>query len=108
MKKSKLEIRDLAYTDVEWDKGNCRNGKVSTRLFYPPNEDRISSMSALSVCSDCQIKLDCLGYAVYHEPYGVWGGATPKQRARLYPIRIDRRSRYQNPLAFYFDNKPRE
>lgn len=37
-----------------------------------------------SVCTRCPVQFECLEYAIMKpEEYGVWGGATEAQRARL-------------------------
>lgn len=41
---------------------------------------------ARSLCNRCPVKKQCLDYAVSnHEPYGMWGGKSPKQRLKLRP-----------------------
>lgn len=39
---------------------------------------------AQAVCGACPVRLECLRHAMkYPEPWGIWGGLTPPQRAHL-------------------------
>lgn len=38
---------------------------------------------AINICNTCEIKLECLSYALYHEMFGIWGGATERDRQRM-------------------------
>jgi WhiB family redox-sensing transcriptional regulator len=41
-------------------------------------------MQAKAYCADCPVLARCREHAlVVHEPYGVWGGLTPRERDRL-------------------------
>lgn len=42
-----------------------------------------STKRALDLCSTCPVKLKCLTYSLEWEPFGIWGGMTERQRARL-------------------------
>lgn len=35
------------------------------------------------LCSACPVRQRCLDYALEHEEFGVWGGATPEERDHL-------------------------
>lgn len=40
--------------------------------------------AAIRVCLSCPIRLECLAQALDRgELYGIWGGATPAERARV-------------------------
>lgn len=39
--------------------------------------------AAQAICAACPVREMCLEWGTAHEPYGIWGGATPKQRAKL-------------------------
>jgi len=41
---------------------------------------RVDAEKAKKICSACKIKFDCLSYALYHEMFGIWGGATERER----------------------------
>lgn len=42
--------------------------------------DEASFELAKAVCSGCLVRATCLGYAMAHEEFGVWGGLTPDER----------------------------
>lgn len=53
-------------------------------LFYPDTYSPRKTRQARQVCFGCPLRQVCLWYALEHrEPYGVWGGFTPSERARL-------------------------
>lgn len=55
-------------------------------LFFPDKGG--SAAEAKKLCQGCPIKLQCLEYALKaNEPYGVWGGTTPRERDRLKRVR---------------------
>ena len=37
----------------------------------------------LGLCSRCPIVTACREYAIAHEGYGIWGGTSPEERARV-------------------------
>lgn len=39
--------------------------------------------TAKKICSECAIRIDCLSYALYHEMFGIWGGATERERYKI-------------------------
>jgi WhiB family transcriptional regulator, redox-sensing transcriptional regulator len=55
-------------------------------LFFPiaaagPGEQQIAR--AKDVCASCQVKRQCLEFALSHDQvYGIWGGTTPEDRQR--------------------------
>ena len=56
--------------------------EVDPELFYPeagaPNRD------AKRVCAGCEVRAECLAYAIAHrERFGVWGGTTERERRRM-------------------------
>jgi WhiB family redox-sensing transcriptional regulator len=56
--------------------------QVDPALFYPeagePNRD------AKRICAGCEVRAECLAYALAHrERFGVWGGTTERERRRL-------------------------
>lgn len=64
-------------------KGLCR--EVGVQLFYP--EDGGSGtdiyMLARTICNRCEVRQECLEWALRHEDWGMWGGLTPVERKRL-------------------------
>jgi WhiB family redox-sensing transcriptional regulator len=61
---------------------SCRG--VDSELFFPATED--DAMPAKAICEQCPVRLACLAFALErNEKFGVWGGLTEKERARLSP-----------------------
>lgn len=60
----------------------CR--RVDPELFFPGNPDHPElgqADLAKAICARCQVRVDCLSYALATgQQYGVWGGATEKER----------------------------
>jgi len=46
--------------------------------FYDENH-----YQAVLVCKTCPHIAECLNWATYREPYGIWGGTTPGQRKEI-------------------------
>lgn len=42
-----------------------------------------TTKNALRICATCPVKLGCLAYSLEWEQFGIWGGMTERQRARL-------------------------
>lgn len=67
------------------DLGSCLDHTGD--LFFPAGETGLAAEqaeAAKSICSDCPVQIDCLGYAVETgQRFGVWGGTTEEERARL-------------------------
>ncbi len=50
--------------------------------FFPVRGQ--SSRPAKAVCSNCQVRVECLAYALHHEIIqGVWGGLNGRERRAL-------------------------
>ena len=50
-------------------------------IFYPENE--FEAAEAKAICARCPVRAICLETALRNkERYGVWGGLTPRERAR--------------------------
>lgn len=74
----------------QWDwqlRASCRSADAA--IFYPPNESRGDlregiETEAKAVCRDCPVRRQCRDHALEAgEPYGIWGGTTPKERALI-------------------------
>lgn len=74
----------------DWtDEGICR--QVSLDLFFPELGDSGAAREAKKVCQGCPVKAICLETALTrHERYGVWGGATERERRVMEKARADR------------------
>ena len=61
-------------------RANCLG--VDPDLFFP--ERGASTKEAKSVCGGCEVKSECLEYALRHgEKFGIWGGMSERERRRI-------------------------
>ncbi len=74
---------DLALEEGErrWqERANCLG--VDPDLFFP--ERGASTREAKAVCGSCEVRAECLEYALDHaEKFGIWGGLSERERRRL-------------------------
>jgi WhiB family redox-sensing transcriptional regulator len=62
------------------ERANCLG--VDPDLFFP--ERGASTREAKSVCGSCEVRAECLEYALDHaEKFGIWGGLSERERRRL-------------------------
>jgi WhiB family redox-sensing transcriptional regulator len=73
----------------EWQlSGSCR--KVDPALFFHPEGERgparaLREVAAKGVCATCPVLRQCRLHALHtHEPYGVWGGLSERDREVIY------------------------
>lgn len=53
-------------------------------VFFPPPRGRNVARAAKAVCASCDVRDECLAYALEHrETEGIWGGLTARERGRL-------------------------
>lgn len=71
----------LSGADKHWqEQANCLG--VDPDLFFP--ERGASTKEAKGVCAGCEVRLDCLEYALSNgEKFGIWGGLSERERRRL-------------------------
>lgn len=76
---------------LDWQtKARCT--EVDPEIFFP--ERGGSSRAARAVCADCEVRLECLEYALNNkEQFGIWGGTSERERRRLRKDRTLRRLR---------------
>jgi WhiB family redox-sensing transcriptional regulator len=69
--------------DYSWQAdASCRG--VDAELFFPATEDEAAAAKA--ICETCPVRLACLAFSIErNERFGVWGGLTERERARLSP-----------------------
>jgi WhiB family redox-sensing transcriptional regulator len=74
------EPGDLFASPAFMDLGSCRG--MDPDIFFP---DRGESLApAKAICDGCIVKDECLDYAVENvERFGVWGGASERERRRI-------------------------
>src|SRR5262252_6945613 len=67
--------------DRRWqERANCLG--VDPDLFFP--ERGASTKEAKSVCGGCEVRMECLEYALRHgEKFGIWGGMSERERRRI-------------------------
>ena len=75
--------------DTSWmQKANCLG--VDTELFFPERGD--STREAKAVCRGCEVKDECLEYALENgEKFGIWGEQSERERRRMRRVRRERR-----------------
>jgi WhiB family redox-sensing transcriptional regulator len=62
------------------ERANCLG--VDPDLFFP--ERGASTREAKAVCAGCEVRDDCLEYALAHgEKFGIWGGLSERERRRV-------------------------
>ena len=62
------------------DRANCLG--VDPDLFFP--ERGASTREAKEVCRGCEVREECLEYALQHgEKFGIWGGMSERERRRI-------------------------
>ncbi len=68
-------------TSSDWrDDAACRDADID--LFFAHDDARIHE--ALTVCSRCPVRQECLEHALATgERYGVWGGTTEQERRQM-------------------------
>ena len=62
------------------EEANCLG--VDPDLFFP--ERGASTREAKAVCRSCEVRSECLEYALAHgEKFGIWGGLSERERRRV-------------------------
>lgn len=76
---------------TEWQsQGPCNN--ADPEIFFP--ERGASSKAARAVCGQCEVRMECLEYALNNkEQFGIWGGTSERERRRLRKERTLKRLR---------------
>ena len=61
--------------------------QVDPELFFP--DLGAPTREAKAVCAGCEVRVECLAYALAHrEGHGVWGGCSERERRRMHrPVR---------------------
>ncbi len=77
--------------------GACRG--EDTALFFAPSyferreEKEAREARAKAICAGCQVRLECLEYALrIREPHGVWGGLNESERRAVLRARGQQRA----------------
>ncbi len=74
-----IEVDDAA--ELSWqDRALC--AQTDPEAFFP--EKGGSTREAKKVCRTCEVRAECLDYALEHdERFGIWGGLSERERRRL-------------------------
>lgn len=72
---------DYYEEDLGWqEKALCAT--TDPEVFFP--EKGGSSKAAKRICLACEVRTECLEYAIAHEePFGIWGGLSERERRRF-------------------------
>ena len=67
--------------ELDWqDRALC--AQTDPEAFFP--EKGGSTREAKRVCRSCEVRAECLEYALEHdERFGIWGGMSERERRRL-------------------------
>lgn len=93
---SKLEYESTAQIlvdpEADWmEYANCRSSDPAVlSMFFPSKEggrmsggDRENANRVRAICNDCDVKVECLRYAVVNDiRHGYWGGMSRVERYR--------------------------
>jgi hypothetical protein len=76
-----------AYLPPQWMQ-SALCAQIDTEIFYPEQGDPASADMARRVCNMCDVKKQCLQYAVdNNERHGIWGGTIERERRHLFKIK---------------------
>jgi WhiB family redox-sensing transcriptional regulator len=80
----------LTAENLGWqDKANCKGADAD--LFFP--ERGASTRKAKTICAACQVRVECLEFALMEsEKFGIWGGLSERERRRIRKQRALRRA----------------
>jgi WhiB family transcriptional regulator, redox-sensing transcriptional regulator len=75
-----LEVIEDADEDDWQDRALC--AETDPEAFFP--EKGGSTREAKRICTGCEVRAQCLEYALAHdERFGIWGGLSERERRRL-------------------------
>jgi WhiB family redox-sensing transcriptional regulator len=67
-------------TGTTWrDDAPC--GQVDPELWFP--EKGRQAREAMAICASCDVRRQCLEYALTHCETGIWGGTTDRERMQM-------------------------
>lgn len=69
-----------AYPDLTGSEP-CR--QVDPELFHPDPDNGVPLNQVKALCRPCDVREQCLAYAITHDVSGVWGGTSEAQRRRI-------------------------
>ena len=76
-----LEVGNDLAEEPDWqERALC--AQTDPEAFFP--EKGGSTREAKRICSGCEVRAECLDYALAHdERFGIWGGLSERERRRL-------------------------
>ena len=76
-----LEVLQTGGLDMAWqDRANCRGADPD--LFFP--ERGASTRTAKGICRECQVRPECLEFAIVSsEKFGIWGMMSERERRKI-------------------------
>ena len=76
-----IPITVAAGAEPEWhERALC--AQTDPEAFFP--EKGGSTREAKKICTGCEVRAECLSYALAHdERFGIWGGLSVRERRRL-------------------------
>ena len=76
-----LPLHGDAEEELSWqERALC--AQTDPEAFFP--EKGGSTREAKRVCLECEVRQECLSYALAHdERFGIWGGLSERERRRL-------------------------
>ena len=76
-----LGIPTMGAEDAEWhDRALC--AQTDPEAFFP--EKGGSTREAKKICTGCDVRAECLSYALSNdERFGIWGGLSERERRKL-------------------------
>ena len=76
------ELAAVAGTDEQDWQENALCAQTDPEAFFP--EKGGSTREAKKICNSCEVRSECLEYALGHdERFGIWGGLSERERRRL-------------------------
>jgi WhiB family redox-sensing transcriptional regulator len=74
----------LLSKELLWvDQANCK-GTDTNDFFVPDGSKQYDNEPILKrICGSCEVKAECLDYALHNNVTGYWGGATEKTRQTM-------------------------
>lgn len=72
-------INELVVRTDWMERANCKG--VDTQAFYPSDGD--FAVEAIRACLGCDVRAECLDYALVNNEQGIWGGTSQRERARM-------------------------
>ena len=74
-------VIDMAAEEQEWQQ-RALCAQTDPEAFFP--EKGGSTREAKRICSTCDVRAECLEYALEHRiDHGVWGGCSERERRRI-------------------------